>query len=440
MLYLTVFALVFGFLVSPVSAQASYHYSSSGSCVSLSRQLSIGMRGNDVSELQRFLATQNYSGSSDTNWMITGYFGRATEAAVKIFQSINGLSPVGIVGTQTRLALERASCGGYSGTPYFPTPQTYPVYPSQPPITYPTNVSIVSLNPYSGNVGTPVTIYGSGFTQEGNTVLFGRGIITGIRSFDGRTISFTVPSLLSGYGSDPVQIGTYPVSVKNQFGYQSNAVQFSVTGLTISGAPQIIAVNGPNSVNTNTANTWTLTAFAPSGTQLTTSVTWGDEYLNVAQAQLASQQIYGTGINQNVSFSHTYTQPGTYVMTFRVRNAQGQESVSTMSVVVSGAGSSGSVQLLSVSPTSAQKGVLLTLSGSNFTATDNEVHFGIGGMKNVSSVGSSLIYYTIPHYLSTCDFVVGTCTAPIVQVQAGVYPVYVKNSNGTSQTINVVVQ
>ena len=49
-------------------------------CASISPTLSIGSRGAQVTALQNFLVSRNYPGGG--NWMVTGYFGTATQAAV----------------------------------------------------------------------------------------------------------------------------------------------------------------------------------------------------------------------------------------------------------------------------------------------------------------------------------------------------------------------
>ncbi len=64
----------------------------------LYRQLEIGMRGNDVSSLQTFLATDN---TIYPQGLVTGYFGGLTKSAVSNFQARNGIATVGRVGPQT---------------------------------------------------------------------------------------------------------------------------------------------------------------------------------------------------------------------------------------------------------------------------------------------------------------------------------------------------
>src|SRR3989344_7331442 len=121
----------------------TYQQPYTGACVNLTSDLSYGSRGTQVLQLQTFLVSRNYPGGG--NWMITGYFGRATQAAVRNFQMEQGLSPVGIVGPMTRAAIARVSCGGTGYNPYpYPTPPTY----TYPPTTPPNNTTCYYTYPY----------------------------------------------------------------------------------------------------------------------------------------------------------------------------------------------------------------------------------------------------------------------------------------------------
>jgi|GEM_PF-1253211 len=69
-------------------------------------RLAFGSTGEAVTALQNILTGNGfYSGP------ITGYFGALTRAAVKAFQSAKGIDPIGIVGPQTRAALNSLSGG-----------------------------------------------------------------------------------------------------------------------------------------------------------------------------------------------------------------------------------------------------------------------------------------------------------------------------------------
>jgi len=63
--------------------------------------LAIGSRGREVSELQKILKDLGYF----TYPSITDYFGPLTKEAVMAFQRAKAISPVGVVGPQTRAAL-----------------------------------------------------------------------------------------------------------------------------------------------------------------------------------------------------------------------------------------------------------------------------------------------------------------------------------------------
>jgi len=100
-----------------------------GACPALSRSLQQGSTGADVLALQKFLnanaATQVSVSGAGSPGLETTFFGPATAAAVKKFQTLNNVSSIGIVGPQTRAAIA-AVCGGTPGTPGTPTTPTGP--------------------------------------------------------------------------------------------------------------------------------------------------------------------------------------------------------------------------------------------------------------------------------------------------------------------------
>lgn len=452
-------------LAQPVAAQ-TYYYSSpvSSTCIAISRDLYQGMRGTDVSALQRFLVSRNYPGGG--SWMVTGYYGAATAAAVRNFQTAQGLAPTGIVDGATRLALDRVSCGGDTPSYSYPTYTTptysYPTYPYTTPAygapgygcpsyggyyygytgigtqgcgtqPYQTTPTITYLNPMSGAIGTSVTVFGSGFSTTGNTVRFGNGVITGLSSVDGRSVSFTVPSQLSGYGSQAVGLGTYYVSVSNAAGYTSNTLPFTVTSLGSYGAPSITGITGPTTLTTGAQGTWMLTTTNQTNAYFTAEVQWGD-------GQVSTSQLIGLG-SQATPFVHTYAQAGTYTAQFRVTNASGQSSVSSVTVSVSGT-NTGSLSIASITPTQGRIGTQIVIQGSGFSAYDNTVRFGSGGTMHVPSYNGTTIYYTVPQYLSPCDVTVsgGVCAQYLQIVTPGTsYPLSVSNGSATSNTVNFTV-
>lgn len=77
----------------------------------LYRQLSLGMTGTDVYDLQTFLAKDS---SIYPQGLVTGYFGPLTAQAVRNFQSRYGISPVGRVGPITLAAINSQMSGTVS--------------------------------------------------------------------------------------------------------------------------------------------------------------------------------------------------------------------------------------------------------------------------------------------------------------------------------------
>lgn len=294
------------------------------------------------------------------------------------------------------------------------------------------------LSPTSGGVGTSVTVFGSGFSTTGNTLHFGNGIVGNLPSFDGLSVSFTVPSSLSGYGYQPIGLGTYNVSVTNSAGVTSNTVPFNITSLGTTGAPSITNVSGPTSLNMGTTGTWSVTIQNPGNSYVSVSANWGDTnsaYVNQASAQ--STSVSGA---TTLTFTHVYYTPGSYTVAFTITNSSGQSAMTSATVSISGSSNNGNVLLSSISPTSGHIGTQIMLTGSGFTG-DNTVHFGVGGTQHLTSQSNTYLYFTVPSYLSPCDVTAigGVCAQYLQQVTPGNYQVYVTNQNGTSQTLSFQV-
>lgn len=447
------------------------------SCTALSSNLFRGSSGSEVTLLQRFLVAQNYPGGG--SWMVTGYYGSATQVAVQNFQISAGLPQTGSVDSATRTAIQSYSCGTaynnynqYTYTPYTYTNTYYDPYAytnnyqygqgivlgaSTGPYYYgnsytncsyyncaPQSITISYVNPMSGASGANISIYGAGFSEDNNTVHLGNGIVPFLRSSNnGTALSFTVPTSLSGYGSQSIYNQTYDLYVTNSYGQNSNRVSFSVTsGGNTNGNYSLYGVSGPNTLAQNTSGTWSMSVYGPANATVTVDAIWGDEYQQNSNSTSHQSIFLGNNGMGTLSFTHAYTVSGVYTPTFIVSNSYGSNASASAQTVTVGNGynNSGSVSLSSLSPASGQAGTQVILFGSGFTAYDNTIHFGIGGQRTVASVSNgSALYFTIPHYVSPCDTVVGSCNASPTIVTPGSYPVYVTNGNGTTQTLNFTV-
>ena len=227
-LFVSLFAASVASLPAEASAQAGaqtyyppYTPAVSAGCVTLSRDLTVGMRGSDVTSLQSFLVAQNYPGSG--SWMVTGYFGAATAAAVRNFQTQRGLTQTGIADSATRAAIGNCLSGqsgssvsnynytnpfsynsnsfnyGYNNSGTNPYNYNYN-YNYNTNYSYPVTgaVHIDTLSVTSAVTGASVTISGSGFDYNNNSVFVGSTPVTGIASYSGSSLSFVVPQNVSG--------------------------------------------------------------------------------------------------------------------------------------------------------------------------------------------------------------------------------------------------
>ena len=329
--------------------------------------------------------------------------------------------------TNTYAYTSNCNTCGYSYSTY---PYNYgcPTQTGTPVITY--------LNPQSGGVGTSVTVYGSGFTTSNNTVHFGNGIVTSLGSSDGQSLSFIVPSQITGYGSQPIILGTYQVSVTNGNGVSSNSMPFNVTSTSgNTTTPTITSVSGPNSLASGQQGTWTMVVNTQGNSYTTISAYWGDTgngYVN----QAAPQVVYGT---QTVTFTHAYVSAGTYTVNFTVSNQNGQSNTYTSSVIVSGSSNYGGTPSINyLSPQSGHIGTQVTVYGSNFSTSGNTVYFGSGAIQNVYSSGNSLTF-TVPSYTTPYCTPGLLCGVQPTQVLPGTYNISVMDQYGTSNSIPFTV-
>lgn len=242
----------------------------------------------------------------------------------------------------TRLTIDGAYNVSVTNTNGTSNSMTFTVTSSPSQTQAPT---ISTLNPGSGSVGTTVTINGSGFTPN-DVIRFDIGTIHPISSNNTTSLTFTIPSYIGPscpYNNPSCMVaqyvkqvtpGTYNVNVENAKGV-SNTVPFTVTNTTYppqNQPPTINSVSGPTQLYTNQTGTWSIQATDPSNTgQLTYGVSWGDENTYYPYARPAS---YSTSGQQTSTFTHSYSQPGTYTVVFTVTNASGQSAQSTITVNV----------------------------------------------------------------------------------------------------------
>ncbi|HZS43177.1 MAG TPA: peptidoglycan-binding protein [Candidatus Paceibacterota bacterium] len=254
------FGLILSLAVVAVLPIASFGQSANtvstvSSCVNLTYNMGPGSTdfntGGQVTVLQNFLVSAGYGSFSGR-----ASYGPLTFAAVQNFQRANGISPVGFVGPFTRAKIQSLTCGNVSS-----------------------GVSISSITPSSGPIGTQVTLTGSGFLagsmgcggytcplnsssvfpscailmNSANTgnCFSGYGITTiyldnlpalQVSAVSNTSLTFTIPDGLQLSPGIHVLPGPLMVKVVNSNG-TSNTMTFNVTSGTNSGSPSITSIN-----------------------------------------------------------------------------------------------------------------------------------------------------------------------------------------------------
>lgn len=155
------------------------------SAQTLSRQLSIGARGTDVTLLQTFLASNP---AVYPQGLVTGYFGSLTKSAVSNFQSVHNLATDGIAGKNTISVMNtQMGSGGVVATTSAPVISSVYAVPSRNDATlswstqqstkgviyYSTIPMTLSDNINSVDIGNAMVTTSTGYAQSHNLTIQG---------------------------------------------------------------------------------------------------------------------------------------------------------------------------------------------------------------------------------------------------------------------------
>ncbi len=140
------------------------------------------------------------------------------------------------------------------------------------------------------------------------------------------------------------------------------------------GTTSITNISGPNSLSVGQQGTWSITTNAPYGSYLSTSVRWGDE--NIYGYSYGASA--ANSVSQQTSFTHSYSQAGTYTVTFTVTDNNGRTATANTTVVVGGGQNNSAT--FSVAPTSgaAPFAVAFSFSASQSDIYNYSISFGDG--------------------------------------------------------------
>jgi hypothetical protein len=128
--------------------------------------------------------------------------------------------------------------------------------------------------------------------------------------------------------------GTYTIYVQNDNG-SSNAVSFTVTGSNNTNqAPSITSIDAPSGLSLGTTGTWTIHATVLSGasTNLHYSVNWGDQLMMTGNNAIMAP--YPSPLQSSATFTHAYSQAGTYTAVFTVSDDSGNSSQVSSTIAV----------------------------------------------------------------------------------------------------------
>ncbi len=377
-------------LAASVKAAESDEEQSDLACTDLEHTLYWGLRDRstegEVTELQAFLNASGY-----LNAPPSGFFGMSTYRAVRAFQADSGISASGFVGRETRAAIEDASCEDVNEdfaitsidaptalaldaegtwtvnvntdpdagnltyavkwgdenvfarmagmdedvqtsatfTHTYASEGTYiPLFTvtdedgttvsataAKVVVSDDTDVApvITSSSHRKAYAGDTVTLTGTGFTAQSH-------VYVGAKAADTTFVSETSLKFVVADSA----VGSYDITVHDGDD-TSNAIALEIIKKAAAKV-SISGVTAPVSLSVDEEGTWTVNADT-NASNLTYSVQWGDEGMMARMMGSATVQTSST-------FTHTYTDAGTYKPKFTVTSADGVSSSVSASVVV----------------------------------------------------------------------------------------------------------
>lgn len=285
-------------------------------CVSLYRNLSIGVRGDDVVALQEFLRAEGYLSAN-----ATGYFGPATRAALARWQASQGISAVGSLGPITRARIA-AWCGysGGGGGPIACTKEYKPVCGAKPIVCI-----TAPCNPIQQTYSNRCMM-----ASDGATYLYeGECRADWSNPADDPRCS----AWYDGCNSCSRQYPGAPAmcTLRACIGGETKPYCTAWFDAPTNRPPVISGFSGPTALSINQMGSWSVQASDPENGPLSYSINWGDEMYAAPMASYAAESFV-----QTTTFTHAYARAGTYTVTVSVRDSSGQQAQTTSTVRVEG--------------------------------------------------------------------------------------------------------
>jgi peptidoglycan hydrolase-like protein with peptidoglycan-binding domain len=258
--------------------------------------LRIGSENNEVYVLQQILANEGFLNTSPN-----GYFGRQTKYAVQSFQMNNGISATGVVGYQTREALNESACGGNGSSSYVGSNYSFNPYNYTSGIT-----SVSQSDPFVTVINPPVSAPAVYATPQPVNV---------VSSYPATQSS---PVVQMGSSYNPSQIASTQVIYSPSIGY-TYGITPTTGSVTVTSPVANAAYSEGDTVfvnwGTNNLAAYNFTILLESnisGQSKTVGVTSGNSYSFVLTKEILDSVCSGTcDNNQKGSFRVVVTTPTT---------------------------------------------------------------------------------------------------------------------------------
>jgi len=208
----------------------------------------------------------------------------------------------------------------------------------------------------------------------------------------------------------PMQPGTYTyqwqmasrdpgqsIDRAQRFGSISTPWTVVVASQGLNNPPVIQGITAPSVLQVREAGKWTIKAYDPEGKPLSYYVTWGDEIPQIQPSMISSPSYEKT---QTATFTHYYTQPGTYEPRFTVVDSASQKVDTSASVTVKESQTvpqTGSIKITvtngSIVCKTAPCGVLRNAKVAAYQLDDTT---GAGFVGSSDTSGGTAAFYNIP--------------------------------------------
>lgn len=351
-------------------------------CALAAPYLRRGFSGEEVSAIQEFLA-----GEGLLQAQATGYFGPATEAALKEWQVREGVVSGGsaatmgwgVIGPRTWEILKKRCSPESAKLGASPQRGAAPLTVEFKAQVNPTNDSVIADAGYykilfgdgaeytfpctdpSGTCRPPATShtyinagtytaklvhYGFFGIAGANEVVVGRAqIVVG----DGGGIACTkeyapVCGRPSGC-ANTCPAGMYctmmcqlhePQTYSNKCMLKAAGAEYLYDGAcrdwSANKPPVVSGLSGPTTLSVNETGTWRVTASDPENQSLSYAVTWGDE--RIYPMAMMDKAVSSAAFYQDTMFTHSYASAGTYTITIVATDSQGQSAKTSTTIRV----------------------------------------------------------------------------------------------------------